>query len=68
APRHRGSGTPQQSPPLVGTIGLIAAAAKAIPQTSGMELVSCSTDELSQQCMSVSTDDSDIFDWMLFHI
>ncbi|MFM7980400.1 MAG: hypothetical protein ACKPKO_13890, partial [Candidatus Fonsibacter sp.] len=52
APRHRGSRIPKQRPPLVGSVALAAAAAAAsLPQASGMEVITCSADGVTQQCI-----------------
>ncbi|MFM7990466.1 MAG: hypothetical protein ACKPKO_65225, partial [Candidatus Fonsibacter sp.] len=51
---------------MVGSVALIAVAAKAIPKASGMQIVSCSSDELFQQRVSVTTDGSTVFNWMLY--
>ncbi|MFM7985267.1 MAG: hypothetical protein ACKPKO_38705, partial [Candidatus Fonsibacter sp.] len=41
---------------------------KAIPKDSGMEIVSCSVGQSSQQCLSVSTDGSTNLNWMILFI
>ncbi|MFM7986508.1 MAG: hypothetical protein ACKPKO_45065, partial [Candidatus Fonsibacter sp.] len=49
---------PKQRPPLVGSVLLVvAAAAASLPKASGMEVVTCSMEMMTQQCTSVSTDE-----------
>ncbi|MFM7989149.1 MAG: hypothetical protein ACKPKO_58530, partial [Candidatus Fonsibacter sp.] len=55
-PRHKGSKMPKERPPLVGSVALAAAAA-SLPKASGMEVITCSMDMMTQQCTSVSTDE-----------
>ncbi|MFM7981866.1 MAG: hypothetical protein ACKPKO_21360, partial [Candidatus Fonsibacter sp.] len=67
APRHKGSKMPKGRPPLVGSVAsAAAAAASSLPKASGMEVVMCTVDMVSQQCTSVSTDESTLLYYAIY--